>query len=1104
MEVATGSVQSAVDSLVGRLTSALLDEAQLLSGVSGDVAFIKREMESMSGFLLDASGQQRSTNQFRAWTRQVQELAFDSQSCVDHYVQTFGSTLWRAPWTVLARRRIAKQIRELKARSLEVAERRQRYGLTPVLDMPLAARQEAEGTSKAKEVDDAPRRRAFAEALALVDADARAEEVVEWMLTRKQMPERDRFLHATMDSAPMKFYLLNFLASRQFNFVELYGWLKGLCDGHDLATEEGKTTRLARQFNEMANKYEVKVKKEIRQWDEWLQKKVSAALGHDRPEPQVPTAALDSSMEDPWEVTRWMKKIFGVRHPQGQGLQVLFVISLPTIEGFMADSGGENSMDVFTGKDLARRVYLHPCAVESFNCRVWVDARTCSQRGQRLQSILQQLSSSAGAGGHDPITAGNSRSGDYEAELEQKIQQHLHDKRFLIVLNDPEDDSAWTDIREALPIQGDFKDGSAVMVTPSIEHQMDRAFGWLTARLLFLNFPGDLPYKVHVYFLDSEAVCKKADELCNKKMADTVSRVLTKCGSDSFSIKMVLRDLYINPHRSKEEWDRLLPDLEEFSTASNAKHIIRFCYDELPSMYKTCLLYLSIFPPKSMIRRTSLVRRWAAEGLVTKRDRLSATDEAKHCFDALIDRGLVLPSNTSPTGTVKSCTVHPHVLSFISRITREDDNTRNTDLPLDLAHRLSIRNDIHLQQITKKRQSTCYSDCWKTFKPSTTTTNLHDRKLDIIMLLNMLPAPQLGLIKVLDLEGCPGLNKKCLKIICNKIFQLKYLSLRNTDIDQLPKQIDKLQYLETFDIRQTMIREFPTKSITLSKLVHLLAGGHGDPQGKDDATGSGEKLFSALRIPHEIGSMTNMQILSNVDVLEGDDEDVLNSVGRLQQLRKLGVVIHGKQAPLTSGKQATPITTNLLRVVSMLKDVLCSLSIYVDKDVADGADMNTTEPTFSAPRSLENLHISGKINGLPTWIKELEQLSKITLSWTSLGNTDIRILGNLGNLRFIRLGHKSYTQSNLTFRTGFQKVEVLVIESSDICNIHFEPKAAPKLEKIIWSSTCKIETLGIEKLPCLKEIEINGNCEVSRIEKSVGENPNHPKLKYRTPKHEDI
>uniref|UniRef100_A0A0D9W3V5 Disease resistance N-terminal domain-containing protein n=1 Tax=Leersia perrieri TaxID=77586 RepID=A0A0D9W3V5_9ORYZ len=124
-----GSTQGAVGSLLGRLTSALAEEAQLLGGVRGDVQFIKDEIESMDVFLLDMAeanddddADAADDHRCLAWVKQVTEVAYASQNCIDLYVHSLNTReqglLHRLPQllrTLPSRHRIARQIRELKA-----------------------------------------------------------------------------------------------------------------------------------------------------------------------------------------------------------------------------------------------------------------------------------------------------------------------------------------------------------------------------------------------------------------------------------------------------------------------------------------------------------------------------------------------------------------------------------------------------------------------------------------------------------------------------------------------------------------------------------------------------------------------------------------------------------------------------------------------------------------------------------------------------------------------------------------------------------------------------------------------------------------------------
>ncbi|XP_034570070.1 disease resistance protein PIK6-NP [Setaria viridis] len=520
--------------------------------------------------------------------------------------------------------------------------------------------------------------------------------------------------------------------------------------------------------------------------------------------------------------------------------------------------------------------------------------------------------------------------------------------------------------------------------------------------------------------------------------------------------------------------------------------MVQFCYEDLPRQYQSCLMSLSIFPQEGRtFKRTNLVRRWAAENFVSARDGLAAVDEANRCFDALIARGLLQPADIGPAGKVRSCTLHRHVHSFITKMASYQTVTDNTDLRSELAHRLSTRSGI-LQLLVENQAAANSNTCWGIIHRHRHTPS-GDLTHEVVTLLNLLPASsdQLGLVKLLDLEGCKGLKKRHLKKICNKIFQLKYLSLRDTDATELPKEINKLRYLETLDIRQTKIKSFPANTIALPKLMHLLAGciDHESTQVIES-----DGRFSTVHLPSHVGSLTNMQVLSHVEVSETEsDTSELTDVGRKLHLRKLGVVIRGKDPRGV-----------LLRVIGMLHESLCSLSVHLEPVKAEG-EVYSMEPqahggdAFDIPKSLESLNIKGVISELPTWIGQLHRLSKITLCRTSLREGDIQKLSELANLRCVRLWHQSYTNKKLTFNTReFRKLELLVVEDSGISDIHFANNAAPMLKKIVWNFTGAEVTLsGIQELLNLKEVHVGGKCDeshLSKIKQDIKKNPNLPDL----------
>jgi hypothetical protein len=88
------------------------------------------------------------------------------------------------------------------------------------------------------------------------------------------------------------------------------------------------------------------------------------------------------------------------------------------------------------------------------------------------------------------------------------------------------------------------------------------------------------------------------------------------------------------------------------------------------------------------------------------------------------------------------------------------------------------------------------------------------------------------------------------------------------------------------------------------------------------------------------------------------------------------------------------------------------------------------------------------------------------------------------NMRSLVLKSCDISQNKITFtKVGFPKLNLLVVDCPNITDIIFTFGSAPKLEKIIWSSSTSL--LGINKLPRLKEVEFNGDIVPNVVKEAI-------------------
>ncbi|KAM0853477.1 hypothetical protein ACQ4PT_051050 [Festuca glaucescens] len=606
----------------------------------------------------------------------------------------------------------------------------------------------------------------------------------------------------------------------------------------------------------------------------------------------------------------------------------------------------------------------------------------------------------------------------------------------LIILKVDElmDVSAWEDTRNALSLLNCSADLMIVTATKDIQPAKEYCY------------PPREPIDYSLAGLYHDKLLELTDQLENggSYNPQIYHDILYECEPHEFCMKIFTHAMYANPKRSEEELLKLNSTLQALPTTSFnniAKVMFKFSYNDLPKEYKSCLLYLAIFPSGYKIRRSTLIGRWVAEGLTSKEDWPSSVRQANRCFDALVSRCLVYPADIGATGNVKSCVIGDPVHGFITTIARKQ-HIVETRLSHHLARHFSIFNDLQLRS----------SDRIDKFFQGLSNSS------------------QLSLLKVLDLEGCRCFlgkkNQRYLKDICNKMLLLKYLSLRRTNITQLPSEINNLRELEVLDIRQTEIPPHATANILLLKLKRLLAG-HIDLNPSN--------FGSSGRIPHRIDKMVNMEVLSNVKAQQSHD---LKDIGKLWQLRKLGVVIDDKDSHLK----------NFLQTISDLHECLRSLSITTTpvatqhEGTSSGAELPDDIGSLleNCPKFLESLSIRGttqKGRLLPLYIKgDKNKLAKVTLCYTVLSQDDLKILGKLPKLRCVRLQHIVCTELTLKFTGGeFKCLKYLLVEGSNLTDITFENGAASELEKMILSITSICSISGVDCLPKLKELELNSS-----------------------------
>ncbi|CAN6209524.1 unnamed protein product [Urochloa humidicola] len=646
-----------------------------------------------------------------------------------------------------------------------------------------------------------------------------------------------------------------------------------------------------------------------------------------------------------------------------------------------------------------------------FQCRAFVTVSRKYDIKRLLADILHKVVIPVGNSSMpDPVMAGVET---WEvSQLVGKLRQNLQDKRYLIVIDDLWETSAWRDISCVLP---ENNLGSIILITTRNESVADACCS--SCHL------GDIVHKVaSMNDLDSKALFLGrifgSEDNCPHDLEEVSMKILKKCAGLPLAIVCISSLLAATrPHATK--WEKICNSLgskiESNDSLSRLKQALQLGYEDLPQHLKVCVLYLCSFPGNYKIERDRLTRRWIAEGFVAEKPGMSLQEIAESYFSELIERTMIQAVDVDCFGEVHACRIHDVMFELIMMKSFEDNFVTLVGDRWGLSPQ---RRNIHRLSL----------DC------RTATDGLellgfdlpHVRSLTIYGDIGSFHSiPRYKFLRMLDFECCEGVDSRHLKNI-GDLFLLKYLSLKSTWISELPSQIGNLKYLETLDLTQTNVRELPKEITRLQRLVHLLPGG--------------------AELPGGIGNMMSLQTLC-IRAASKRSKEAVKELLRLTNLRQLDIsYIH---LEVKGRSQDERLDACLPLIIAKLGNCkLQSLNLNL-LGYSMGLFLELQLSLSAPPCTLQSLKIKGEHGFLrvPMWISSLAHLTDLELAIAAVGERDTEILAELPRLIQLRLAIKEPSAQGIIIRgSGFASLKELYINCR-VMPVFFGQGVMLKLQK---------------------------------------------------------
>ncbi|KAF7816017.1 disease resistance protein RPM1-like [Senna tora] len=597
--------------------------------------------------------------------------------------------------------------------------------------------------------------------------------------------------------------------------------------------------------------------------------------------------------------------------------------------------------------------------------------------------------------------------------LFHKLREYLEGRRYMIVFDDVWDIDFWGEVEFALP---DNNNKNRIMITTR-----DRGVADFCRRFAPVHVHELKPLPLEdamKLFLHKAFQFDQDNEGCPEELIGFSQNVVNKCDGVPLAI-VAIAGLLSTKKKLVSEWQKVLNSLH--SKLASDPHlrgyyqVLSESYSDLSYHLKLCLLYFGLFPEDHSISCVKLINLWIMEGFVKKsenKDETTLEEIAEEYLEELIRRSLVKISDVHPYGRVRTCGVHDLMHDFILKKCEEMNFCQVKNRAGLSFHALARRISIQTNSVDDLQS----------------TTNLGKVRSCFVFNFEDFPKPMVKsflssfkLLIGLDLEGAP---LDYLPEAVGNLFNLKYLSLRRTNVRIIPKFIGKLQNLESLDLKDTEVSELPIEIYKLVKLRHLIAYSYA-------LNTTSTQIVQGVKLNEGIGCLRALEKLACVDVTD-DGDGVIDELKSLKHMRRLSIIgvrrHHGKV---------------LCSAIESMNH-LCSLSIKA----ANEHEVVDLQSLKDPPQNLQRLYLHIGLVELPQWIVKLDNLVKLRLYLSMLKEDQLSVLKSLPLLE-LQLS-RSVEVDELHFKDGwFRKLKTLEIcMMQGLRTVKIGKGALPSLEEL--------------------------------------------------------